>query len=162
MGLYVFVAAMATGVFLVLAARWLLVLRRAARDAHLHLRPVDKLLAAAPIGYTVLCFVAAGELGDRIAQMAGDASATDLLPLFGSLDRGAALWVAGLLAGLAVATPPIVVFTVEGHFASRMPELVALGRRAVWAALTGVRPPAARPALSPEQEQEAAWKRLLA
>lgn len=161
MGLFVFLAAIATGVFLVLAVRWLFALRKSALEAPLALTPLDKALGAAPIGYTVLCFTAAGALADRIAEWLAAAPASVTLPLLGSVDRGTAVWAAGLLTGLALTTPPIVVFTVEGYFARRLPKLVELGRRAVWAALTGVRIPAKGSPRSPNDEEERAWKDLL-
>lgn len=163
MAVFAFLAALACAVFLVLAARWLLVLRRTALDAHLPLTPLDKLVAAAPIGYTVLCFLAAGVLADFAGATLAGGAATAAIPLFGVLERGQAIWALGLLTGLAVATPPIVVFTVEWRFARRMPQLVALGRAAVWSTLTGVRAAAPPAASTPREESEDdRWKRLLA
>jgi hypothetical protein len=162
MAAFAFLGFLAAAVFLVLALRWLLVLRRCAIEARLPLTPLDKALAAGPIGYTLFCFIAAGVLGDHIADILAEGSTTTTLPLFGTLSEGTAVWVVGLLAGLAVATPPIVVFTVEWHFARRLPELVALGRRAVWAIASGARagaPPA--PAAPAVDSEDARWKKLL-
>jgi hypothetical protein len=126
-------------VFLLLAARWLLVLRRTALDATLPLTWVDKLVAAAPIGYTVLCFIAAGVLADRFTEVLDSRELAVPLPLAGTLPRAEALWLLGLLVGLAATSPVVVVFTVESYFARKLPALVELGRRAVWAMVSGVR-----------------------
>ena len=160
--LFGLIAGFASGVFLILAARWRLVLRRTALDARLPLTRVDKLLAAAPIGYTVLCFTAAGRLADFIGEILAAGGPTTRLPLFGEVDYAVAVWLVGVVVGLAITTPPVIVFAVESHFARRLPLLVVMGRRAVWATLTGVRvsdKPEAGGA--PPDEEDARWKRLL-
>lgn len=158
---FAFLAAVASAAFLLLAARWLLVLRRTALDAKLPLTPLDKFIAAAPVGYTVFCMVSAGLLADRFDYLQGMQDAAVSLPLVGSVDHAFALWLTGLLTGLAMATPPIVVFTVETHFGRRLPELVKLGRQAVWAMVTGVSVGRSPPAKSAEEDEDALWKELV-
>lgn len=138
--------------FLVVSGRWLLALRRASLEAKLPLTLQDKVLAGAPIAYTLLCIVAVVALVERAFQVQ-DFGTPTTLPLLGALDERTALFAIWLLAGLAVASPLVVISTAESYFARKMPDLVRLGRQAVFQTLTGVRVP------PPKQEDE--WKGLL-
>lgn len=136
---FVFLSWIASAPFLVLTLRWLLVLRRIALAEELKLTWLDKLLAAAPIGYTHLGFLAAGALLERSFDVFESPVASLALPLLGQVDRGTALWVLWLLAGLAVAFSFVVISAVETYFGRKIPDLVRLGRETIFATLTGVR-----------------------
>ncbi len=138
--------------FLLLAGRWLLALRRASLRAKLPLTTLDKLLAAAPIAYTVLCIVAAVALVERAFEVQ-DIGGSTALPLLGVVDERTALFTLWLLAGLAAASPLIVISTAESYFARKLPDLVRLGRQAVFQTLTGVK--------VPPPKAEDTWQRLL-
>ncbi len=138
--------------FLLLSGRWLLALRRESLRTDLPLTSLDKLLAAAPVAYTLLCIVAGVALVERAFTVQEFGGATSL-PLLGVVDARTALFTLWLLAGLAAASPLIVISTVETYFARKLPELVHLGRQAVFQTLTGVRVP------PPKDEDK--WQRLL-
>jgi hypothetical protein len=161
-GAFLFFGEAAAAVFVALAVRWLLELRRSALAARLPLTALDKVLAVAPVGYTVICFVAAGALADRLEAILGEEGATAWVPILGEVSRATGVWAAATCIGLAVATPSIVVFTVEAFFAKRLPELVLMGRGAVWSVLTGVAQPKARRPPAAEEDEDLRWKRLLA
>jgi hypothetical protein len=162
MGTFLVVGSAAAVVFLIVAARWLLVLRAQALSAKLPLTPLDKLLAAAPIGYTVLCFVAGGMIADRAAVISPSSPEPVLLPLLGWSSAHTASIGLWLLVGLAAFTPFVVVSTVETYYSRRLPELVRLGRRAVFSLLTGVRPPdGGAGAENPAEAEDLRWTSLL-
>ncbi len=161
MATFEFLGFVAAAGFLVLAARWLFELRRTAIAAKVPLTALDKLIAALPVVYTVLCLFTAAAVGDRLREVFAAGGARAWLPVLGEVDSSTAIWVGALIVGLALATPALVVFAVEAFFAGRFPELVDLGRRAVWSTLTGVR--AARPSRTRRvhEDEDARWKKLL-
>jgi hypothetical protein len=160
-GVYLFLGVAAASTFSVLALRWLVELRRGAYASKLPLGALDKFLAVAPVVYTVMCFVSAGALADRLIAILDEEGATAWVPLLGDVPRATGVWVAAMCVGLAMTTPPIVVFTVEGFFAKRVPELVVMGRSAVGSVITGVARKGPAPAREVETDEDTRWKRLL-
>jgi hypothetical protein len=163
MASYAFVAILVSAGFLFVAGRWLLALRGAALDRKIPLTWVDRLVAGAPIGYTVFAFVAAGALFDRADAALGSGAAHIVLPIVGALDRQAAVFLLLLLGALGIASPLVLISVVEHHFARKIPEIVKLGRRAAFATLTGVRMEDLSESLgpAPPTDEEEEWRRLL-
>jgi len=163
MASFAFVAILVSAGFLYVAGRWLVALRGAALDRRLKLTWLDKGLAAAPIAYAVFAFVAAGTLMDRAELVLSSSAPAHALPLVGTVDRATAAFVLLLVAGVGVASPIVVISVVEHHFARKLPEIVKLGRRAVYATLTGVRMEDVTEAVAPlpADDEEEQWRRLL-
>jgi hypothetical protein len=152
----------AAAVFLVLALRWLVELRRTALAAKVPLTALDKVIAALPVAYTVICLLSAGAVGEYLSAIASSGAPLAWLPVLGNVETPTAIWIWAVGAAIMLATPPAVVFWTEGFFAKRLPDLVALGRKSVWATLTGVRQDNFPKRVSTRQEaEEVRWKKLL-
>jgi len=147
-----FLAILACAAFLVVAARWLLALRRESQREKLPLTDLDKLIAGAPIAYSLFCIFAGAVLVEHAFEVHALGGPTSL-PLLGVVEEGTALFTLWLLAGLSAASPLIVISTAESYFARKLPDLVRLGRQAVFETLTGVKVP------PPKVEDE--WQGLL-
>ena len=162
MAMFGFLSFVAAAAFLVLATKWLLTLRRTALAAKMPLTPLDKVIAAVPVAYTVLCMLLAGTVGEYLSAIASAGAAAAWLPLIGDVDTTTAIWIWAVMGAIMLATPPAVVFWTESFFSKRLPDLVVLGRRAVWSTLTGVREADfPRSAPTAQQAEDLRWKKLL-
>jgi hypothetical protein len=160
---YAFVAVLVCAGFLFIALRWLLALRGAALDRKIKLTWADKSLAAMPIGYTVFAFIAAGTLFDRADALLGAPGSAYLFPVFGTADHLTAAFLLLLLGGLGVASPLVVISVVEHYFARKVPDMVRIGRRAVFATLTGIRLEDVSESVAPAPplDEDEKWRRLV-